>query len=213
MFSITITLVIIIITCIISITAFSNQKIINDLIFYPPAVSQNKQWYRLFSYGLIHADFIHLAFNMYVLYGFGEGLEYKFGDIFGTSLGKIMYLLLYVLGLLFSIIPTYKKNQNNSGYSSLGASGAVSAVLFACIVLYPTSKLGMLFIPGLKIPAYIFGGVYLGISYYLSKKGTSNINHEAHYWGAVFGIVFTMLTTYFIANYPVFTSFINQITN
>lgn len=213
MFSITITLVIIIITCIVSISAFSNQKVINDLIFYPPAVSENKQWYRLFSYGLIHADFIHLAFNMYVLYGFGEGLEGAFVTLFGTMLGKVFYLLLYVLGLLFSIIPTYKKNKNNSGYSSLGASGAVSAILFAFIVLHPTSKLGMLFIPGLKIPAYIFGAIYLGISYYLSKKGNSNINHEAHYWGAVFGIIFTILTTYFIAHYPVFTAFISQVVN
>ncbi|MDA3615563.1 rhomboid family intramembrane serine protease [Polluticaenibacter yanchengensis] len=212
MFSITITLVIVIITAIISYNAFNNNQIKYDLIMYPPAISERKQWYRLFSYGLIHADFIHLAFNMYALYLFGSSLESDYKSIFGNVLGSIFYLLLYIFALLFSILPSYKKNETNSGYSSLGASGAVSAVIFASIVLRPKKEIGFLFLPKeLYFPGYIFGIVYLIASYYMAKKKNDNINHEAHYWGAVFGIIFTILTTYFIAHYPVFTAFINQV--
>src|ERR1700761_7631414 len=126
-----ITLAIVIITCIISIMAFSNRKIMDDLIFYPPAISEHRQYYRFLSHALIHADIPHLAFNMLALYSFGSSLEYIFSmDCLFGNLGKIIYIILYVVGGIAAILPTYHKNKDNYYYCSLGASGAVSAVLF-----------------------------------------------------------------------------------
>src|SRR5215217_7602204 len=119
----TITNIIIIITCLVSFGGFSNRKIIDDLIFYPPAVTQNKQWYRFFTCGLIHADAGHLIFNMLSLYLFGRFVEEKFTEIFGT-MGKWIYLIMYITALLVSLLPTFYKNRNNYNYQSLGASGA-----------------------------------------------------------------------------------------
>src|SRR5215213_2085381 len=126
----TLTLIIIIITCLVSVTAFSNEKIYNDFIFYPPAITHNKQWYRFFTCGLIHADFMHLILNMYALYIFGTVVEVRFTHMFEAK-GKLLYLLLYISALFFCLLPTYSKHKEDSGYRSLGASGAVSAVIFA----------------------------------------------------------------------------------
>src|ERR1700737_2406893 len=101
--SITITIIIIIITCLVSVGGFSNHKIVNDLIFYPPAITENKQWWRFFTCGLIHADFLHLAFNMFSLYLFGQLVEEKFYEYYGSN-GGYYYLGMYVLALFFSLI-------------------------------------------------------------------------------------------------------------
>lgn len=186
----TITLAIVIITAIISVTGFSNQKIINDLIFYPPAVTQQKQWYRFFTCGLIHADIAHLAFNMISLYLFGAFVESSFVYVYGGN-GKLLYLLMYVLALFVCLLPTFVKHKNDSYYRSLGASGAVSAVIFAGLLLEPRNKVGFFFIPPI-IPGYVFGPLYLIISTVLEKKAQDNINHSAHIWGAIFGIVFVV---------------------
>jgi membrane associated rhomboid family serine protease len=186
----TITLIIIIITGIISFTAFSNQKIINDLIFYPPAITQQKQWYRFFTCGLIHADITHLLFNMFSLYMFGEFVERSFSSpILFAEKGKLLYLVMYLLALFVCLIPTFFKHKNDYYYRSLGASGAVSAVVFAGILFDPTAKLGFFFIPPV-IPGYIFGPLYLILSTWLEKRSQDNINHSAHIWGALFGIIF-----------------------
>jgi membrane associated rhomboid family serine protease len=186
----TITLIIIIITGIISFSAFSNQKIINDLIFYPPAITKHNQWYRFFTCGLIHADIGHLLFNMLSLYMFGEFVERSFStDLLFADKGKIFYILMYVLALFVCLIPTFFKHKNDYYYRSLGASGAVSAVVFAGILLNPTMKIGFFFIPPI-IPGYIFGPLYLIISTVLEKQAKDNVNHSAHIWGAVFGIAF-----------------------
>src|SRR5688500_17570590 len=132
-----ITISIVIITVLVSIGGFNNQKIIDDLIFYPPAVTRRKQWYRFFSCGLIHADFGHLFFNMFSLYLFGRFVEDGFIQLFGDP-GKWLYLLLYVSALAISLLPTYFKNRDNYHYRSLGASGAVSAVIFAGLMLRPS---------------------------------------------------------------------------
>jgi len=202
------TLVIIVATCIVSFIGLSNRDVINKLIFYPPAIQQNKEWYRFFSHGLIHADIGHLFFNMFALYSFGETLERFFGALFGNA-GYVIYLLFYVSALAISSIPTYLKQKNNSSYMSLGASGAISAVVFAVIMLIPTSKLGILFLP-IDIPAFIFGILYVALSAYLDKRGTGNINHSAHLFGALYGIVFIILVCQ-IGNYPLLTNFIGQI--
>ena len=186
----TITLIIIILTGIISFTAFSNQKIIDDLIFYPPAITKHNQWYRFFTCGLIHADITHLLFNMFSLYMFGEFVERSFStDILFGGKGKLLYLIMYVLALFVCLIPTFIKHKNDYYYRSLGASGAVSAVVFAGILFNPTAKLGFFFIPPV-IPGYIFGPLYLILSTYLEKKSQDNVNHSAHIWGALFGIIF-----------------------
>jgi membrane associated rhomboid family serine protease len=205
----TITLIIIIITCLVSFTAFSNEKLMNDLIFHPPAITNRNQWYRFFSCGLIHADIMHLAFNMYSFYLFGEIVEKAFVQVFGSS-GKIIYLFMYIISLAISLLPTYLKNKNNYHYYSLGASGAVSAVIFAGIFLYPTMGLGIFPIP-FHIPGFIFGPLYLIVSAYLAKKGNGNINHSAHIWGAIFGVVFLIVSSAFGSDYNLPQSFANEV--
>ena len=186
----TITLIIIILTAIISFTAFNNQKIIDDLIFYPPAITKHNQWYRFFTCGLIHADITHLLFNMLSLYMFGEFVERSFSsDILFGGKGKLLYLIMYLLALFVCLIPTFIKHKNDYYYRSLGASGAVSAVVFAGILFDPTAKLGFFFIPPV-IPGYIFGPLYLILSTWLEKRSQDNVNHSAHIWGALFGIIF-----------------------
>jgi membrane associated rhomboid family serine protease len=205
----TITLIIIIITCLVSFTAFSNEKLMNDLIFHPPAITNRNQWYRFFSCGLIHADIMHLAFNMYSFYLFGEIVEKAFVQVFGSS-GKIIYLFMYIISLAISLLPTYLKNKHNYHYYSLGASGAVSAVIFAGIFLYPTMGLGIFPIP-FHIPGFIFGPLYLIVSAYLAKKGNGNINHSAHIWGAIFGVVFLIVSSAFGSDYNLPQSFANEV--
>ncbi|HEX2605884.1 MAG TPA: rhomboid family intramembrane serine protease [Flavisolibacter sp.] len=188
---ISITIIIIIITCLVSFGGFSNQKIIDDLIFYPPAVTHRKQWYRFFTCGLIHADFGHLIFNMLSLYLFGRFVEDKFREIFGDP-GKWYYLAMYVIALMISILPTYIKHRDDYAYRSLGASGAVSAVVFAGLMIAPYVEVGFFIIPPI-IPGFIFGPLYLIISALLDKRGGDNINHSAHIWGALFGVLFIII--------------------
>lgn len=205
----TITLIIIIITVLVSIAGFSNEKVINDFIFYPPAVTHNRQWYRFLTCGLIHADYAHLIFNMYALYLFGKNVEGSFIGIFYEK-GKLLYLLLYISSLFVCLLPTYSRHREDSSYRSLGASGAVSAVIFAYILLNPLDKLYILFIP-IGIPGFIFGFLYLVISSYLDKRGGGNINHSAHIWGALYGIAFLVVTAAMFSDYKVLEQFIRTI--
>ncbi len=218
-----ITLIIIIVTSVVSFTAFSNQKIIDDLIYYPPAIKRG-QWYRFFSCGLIHADMGHLLFNMFALYIFGmgskiqtpmgdhyTGVEFQFIAIFGEK-GKWIYLLMYVLALLASLLPTYSRTKDSYHYRSLGASGAVSAVVFAMILLQPLTGIGLFFIP-VYIAGFLFGVIYLLISHWLDRRGSGNINHSAHIFGAIFGVGFTIVACRLFSEYPVLQAFIDQIKN
>ncbi|HEY8388639.1 MAG TPA: rhomboid family intramembrane serine protease [Parasegetibacter sp.] len=198
-----ITLIIVIITALISISAFSNGKLIDDLIFYPPAVSRHNQWYRFFTCGLIHADWGHLIFNMLALYLFGRVVEQQFQGIFDSS-GKILYLLMYVSALMVSLLPTYKKHKDNYYYRSLGASGAVSAVIFAGLLIAPYMEVYIFFIP-IPIPGFIFAPLYLIISAVLDKKGGDNVNHSAHIWGAIYGLIFVIVMGKLLANFDAIT--------
>lgn len=191
-----ITLIIVIITAIVSISGFSNQKVIDDLIFYPPAITRHKQWYRFFTCGLIHADVAHLAFNMISLYLFGEFVEKAFLSVYGDQ-GKLIYLIMYVLALFVCLLPTFAKHRNDYYYRSLGASGAVSAVIFAGLLLEPRNRVGFFFIPPI-IPGYVFGPLYLILSTWLEKRGGDNVNHSAHIWGALFGIAFVVVLAYIL---------------
>ncbi|MBY0480447.1 MAG: rhomboid family intramembrane serine protease [Chitinophagaceae bacterium] len=207
----TITIAILALTCIISFTAFSNEKITEDLIFYPPAIANRNQWYRFITCGFIHADIMHLAFNMYTFYLFGGIVERYFTEIFG-GLGRVIYVLLYLSALIVCLLPTYLQHKENYYYRSLGASGAVSAVIFIGIFLNPTMLMGIFPIP-FHIPGFIFGPIYLALSAYLAKRGHGNINHSAHIWGAIYGIVFIIVTCQFLTDFRPIEMFINQVSN
>ncbi len=183
-FSLTIT--IIILTAVISFSAFGNPKVINDLIFWPPKISKHHQYYRFITSGFIHADIAHLAFNMITLYFFGRAME----EFYVERIGKAGFLLFYAFGIVCSEIPSYLKNRNNYNYRSLGASGAVTAILFSFILLSPWSTLLVFFIP---MPAILFAVLYLVYTTYMAKKGGDHINHSAHLWGAIYGIITTII--------------------
>ena len=204
-----VTLVIVILTCIVSLTSLNNPKVIDDLIFTPPAITYRNQWYRFFSCALIHADIMHLAFNMWGLYIFGDNLEKAMQYIFPGK-GNFLFVALYLFAQFFCLIPTYLKHKENYGYRSLGASGAVSGVVFASIILFPTAKLGLLFIP-IGIPGFIFGFIYLAASYYMAKRGRDNINHEAHIFGALAGVAFLVIVCYAFSSVDPIKHFTSQI--
>lgn len=207
---ISITLIIIVVTVIVSLIAFNNSQVMDNLIFYPPAVTENKQYYRFITCGFIHADFGHLAFNMISFYLFSSALvEPSFMSYFGDY-GRAALLTMYLLALIVSLLPTYVKNKMNTQYKSLGASGAVAAVVFAGIMISPLSQLGFFIIPPV-IPGFIFGPLYLVLSAYLEKRGGDNINHSAHIWGALFGVVFLIIATRLYSNVDILTDFVDQV--
>lgn len=205
-----VTLIIIILTVVLSIGGFTNQKVMDDLIFYPPAISRRKQWYRFITCGFIHADAIHLAFNMYAFYMFGGAVEKAFEVLFAGN-GKLLYIVLYLSALVVALLPTYLKNTDNYYYKSLGASGAVAAVVFTYIMLDPMQGIGLIFIPGIYIPAFLFAIIYLAVSAYLDRRGGGSINHSAHFWGSVYGVIFIIVACYLMSDYPLIDRFISQI--
>src|SRR6476620_7381755 len=204
-----ITLIIIIVTSLVSLSGFSSHKVMDDLIFYPPAVSQQKQWWRFFTCGLIHADVGHLALNMYALYIFGGSVEKAFIGIFGQY-GNFVYLLMYISALVVCLLPTYRKHRDDYNYRSLGASGAVSAVVFCFILLFPLQKLGLIFFP-VMIPGFIFGTLYIIVSSVLEKRSKDNINHSAHIWGTLYGVAFFIVAANFFSIYSVLQKFVEEV--
>lgn len=180
------TTLIIIITVIISLLAWQNKALFNRLIFYPPAVSKG-QWDRFVTHGFIHADSMHLLFNMFTLYFFGRAIE----GLYRAFLGGYGFVVFYVLAIIVAIIPSYIKNKENASYLSLGASGGVSAVLFAFILLAPWETIYLFAI--VPIPAILFAVAYVVYSFYADKRGKSNINHMAHLWGGAFGVIATIV--------------------
>lgn len=185
-----ITWLIIAITAIVSFSAFNNNELFSRLRFNPYIIRERKQWYRFLSYGLLHADWMHLIVNMFVLYSFGVQVELFMVYFFGAK-GMLYFALLYIGALAMSVIPSYEKQKHNIYYNAVGASGAVSAILFSSIIFYPDSKIIFMFIP-FPIPAVLFGIIYLVYSAVMAKKATDNIGHDAHFWGAIFGILFTI---------------------
>ena len=198
------TVVVVVLTCLISLAAFNSSKILDDLIFWPPAISMRHQYYRFITCGFIHADFLHLAFNMFTLYFFGRGLEVFYRGELGLQ--SYYYPILYFTALVASNIPSYLKRKDDYNYRSLGASGAVCAVMFAVIMIRPWETL---YIYGrLPIPAILYAALFLAFSIYMSKRGGDNVNHDAHLWGAAYGVIFT------IAVHPAIVStFINEMKN
>ena len=183
-------LAIIIVTVLISLWAFYNRELFDRFKFNAYAIKHYGQGWRFLSYGLIHADFIHLFINMFVLYSFGKVVTESYLYYFDSK-GYLFYLLLYIGGIVFSVLFDFGKYKNDQYYNAVGASGAVSAVLFASILIYPTGKLYLFPIP-FPLPSVVFGVIYLVYSAIMARRSHDNIGHNAHFWGAVFGIVFTV---------------------
>ncbi|RYC67380.1 MULTISPECIES: rhomboid family intramembrane serine protease [Spirosoma] len=198
------TLLIILVTVGISLAAWNNPALMDRWIMNPYRVASRGQYYRLITSGFLHADWSHLLFNMISLYFFGGFIEQVFDVLFPGS-GALYLVGFYLIGILVSDIPSFLKHRNDPGYNALGASGGVSAVLFAAILFRPLMPISMFFIP-IGIPGFIFGGLYLAYSYYEARRGYGTINHDAHFYGALFGILFMIVV------YPaVLPQFIEQI--
>ena len=186
-----ITEMIVALTCLISWQALNNENFQNQCMFIPYNVKHSNEYYRLLSHVLVHADFAHLAFNMISMFYLGKYLEMELVYEYG-NLGLYYFVILYLLGGLAATILPYYRNSDNSMYRSLGASGAVSAVVFATIMWNPQLELMLLFIP-IPIKAYILGPIYLAVEYYSMRRGGSGVAHDAHIGGALFGILFVLL--------------------
>jgi membrane associated rhomboid family serine protease len=183
-------LFVIVLTVAISVLALYNNDVFYRLKFNPFLALHSKQWYRFFTYGFVHAGWMHLFINMFVLFSFGNVVLAYYTNIFDLK-GYYYFALLYIGAIMLSVLPSFGKHKNDPGYNAVGASGAVSAVVFASILFVPLGKIYMFFIP-IGIPAFIFGGLYLVYSAYMSRRGQDNIGHDAHLWGALFGIVYTI---------------------
>jgi membrane associated rhomboid family serine protease len=185
-----ITILIILVTAIISIPAFTNHKLMNAGILYPFIMQKPNQWYRFISSGFLHADWMHLLINMFVLYSFGTMVENYYSYFFGSN-GTWLFILLYLSSLVAASASSYYKNQHNPSYRSLGASGAVSAITTASILFAPTAKI---YLYGfIALPNIVAGVLYLVYSQYASRNANDHINHEAHFYGALYGIAFTLV--------------------
>ena len=179
------TLIIIVITGFVTYKGLSDRSFQYKMMFNPYQVHQKREWYRLVSHGFIHADFMHVAFNLYALWMFGPIIDEKFALYFpGKS--ATLYGILYIGGVIASSLMSLEKHKNNPTYNALGASGAVSAVVFAAIMMDPMMRLSVFFIP---MKGWMMGVLYLGYSHYMSKKNIDNVGHDAHFWGAIFGLL------------------------
>ena len=188
MIQLSLTNIIVAVNVILSFIALQNRDVLSKLVFNAYQVAHRKEYYRVITHAFIHGGFMHLLFNMYVLCSFGNLIEQIFTipqvfnrvfpsfEFWGVSQGYLYYVMLYFGGILFATLPALKKHSNNPGYNSLGASGAVR----------------LFFIP-IDIPAFILGAAYLGFEYYMSKRGQTGIAHDAHFWGAIYGLVLLLI--------------------
>lgn len=179
------TLLLIVVTCAISIPCFSNRRLIEALLFWPPAIARG-QAHRFVTHGFVHADGQHLLFNMITLFFFGRAIE----SFFVSYIGAAGFIGFYLGGIAVAILPSYLAHRNDSHYRSLGASGAVSAVLFAFILAAPWARLYVLIIP---VPAIVFALIYTAWSIYAGRRGGDNVNHSAHLWGGAYGVIFALI--------------------
>ena len=202
----TVTIILIVITAVVSLLCFyGSQTLFERLEFNAWHVWHHKEWYRLFSYGLVHSGWGHLFFNMLTLYFFGSVVEQYFVAAFGAGKGIPLYVLLYVSALAVSSLWDLVKQKDNPGYNAVGASGAVSAILFASILFEPKMGIYIYLIP-IPVPGYFFAPLYLLYCWYMAKRNMDNIGHSAHFWGAVYGLLFPL------AFRPdIFQHFLNQL--
>jgi len=181
-----ITLVLIAVTVLVSWQAFQKRRLYERLVLWPPGVERFRQYDRLLTHGFVHADWMHLAFNMITLYFFGRAVE----NVFAQLVGPGMFVLFYLSAIVVAILPSYLRHRRDAGYVSLGASGAVSAVLFAFVLFDPWNWIIVFVVP---VPAVVYAIAYVGYSYWMDKRGGDNINHSAHLSGALYGLLFMLL--------------------
>lgn len=179
------TTILIAVTMLVSWQAFDKPKLMQRLILWPPAVERQRQYERLLTHGFVHADWPHLLFNMLTLYIFGRQIE----QVLSSMMGPLGFLFFYVSAIVVAILPTYLRHRRDANYSSLGASGGVSAVLFAFILLAPWTRI---YVP-IPMPAIVYAVGYVGYSFWMDRRGGDNINHSAHLSGAIYGVLFMLL--------------------
>ena len=194
------TFALIVLTVVVSWQAFERPRLLQRLILWPPAIDRQHQYDRLLTHGFLHADWSHLLFNMITLYFFGRMIE----QFMTAVAGPVVFPLFYLSAIVVAILPTYLRHRHDPHYSSLGASGAVSAVLFAFILLKPWS---LIFIP-VPVPAVLYAVGYVGYSFWKDRQGGGNINHNAHLSGAIYGVLFMLAMDQRIGPY-----FLQQLTH
>ena len=187
-----VTIIIIAVTVLVSILCFNGRLNVDSLMFNAYQVWHRKEWWRMLTSGLVHGGWGHLFFNMLTLYFFGTVVERYFAAAFGSTNGIVLYVVLYVSAIAVASIWDLFKNRDNPNYNALGASGAVSAVLFASILFDPKMGIYIYLIP-IPVPGYIFAPLYLLYCWYMARRGTDNIGHTAHFWGAVYGLAFPLI--------------------
>lgn len=183
-------LILIALTGIISYLAWQKPEYLYKFQFNAYQVRHRRQWYRLITHAFLHGGWTHLIINMLVLYSFGRNVLYIFGEEFPNK-ATAFFLLLYFSAIVFSSLYSLARHSNDSSYNAIGASGAVSAVVFTSIFFQPWHLL--YFFGIIPIPGIVFGGLYLAYSWYMSKRNTDMIGHDAHFWGAVYGFAFPVM--------------------
>lgn len=188
--NISMTLIIIAITVLVSWRAFDNERLLERLMLWPALMARRKQYERLLTHGFIHADWMHLIFNMVTLFFFGRQIEQVFGEGLSAAAG---FAFFYLSAIVMAALPAWLGHRQNPNYRSLGASGGTSAVLFAFILFSPWSKLVIFPIP-VPIPAIVFAVLYVAYSIWMERRGSDNIAHGTHLAGAAYGVLFMLLT-------------------
>ena len=183
-----ITYVIIGVTVVVSYICFGNHELFRKLAFIPYCTVHNREWYRLITHGFVHADMAHLLVNMFTFWSFGKYIEETFRYL---GFGEGAFLLLYFGGMVVASASDVIRYRNAAWYTSIGASGAVSAVLFTAIFLNPWDKI--LLFAAIPIPGILFGLLYLAYCQYMARQGSDNINHNAHFYGAIYGFLFPIV--------------------
>ncbi|WP_430812072.1 MULTISPECIES: rhomboid family intramembrane serine protease [unclassified Carboxylicivirga] len=184
-----ISIIIIIAISAISIAGFSQPELIYKYQFNAWQIKERKEYIRWISHGFFHGGWMHLLINMFVLWSFGRSVQiYFMQSLPGNS--KLIFLLFFLSAIVVSSIYSFLKEKNNYNYNAIGASGAVSAVVFASILYDPFRIIYLYFIP---VPGIVLGIGYLVYSRVMSQRNVDNIGHDAHFWGAVYGFVFPIL--------------------
>jgi membrane associated rhomboid family serine protease len=173
----------------------NDSEVKNRWTFSPYQIKHEAEGYRIFSHIWIHADIQHLLFNMLSLYFLGDLLVKEFILEYGFVIGQIHFVVIYLLGGFFATIWPYLRNQDNSAYRAIGASGAVSAIVFATILWRPDIEMGLIFLP-IYLPAYWFGLIYLAYEFWANKRGGTGIAHDAHIGGAILGIIYVLIINF-----------------
>jgi len=183
------TIALVLITVLISLPALSDDRLTNKLIFWPWKMKTPNEYYRILTSGFIHNDLGHLFFNMFALFSFGSFVE----KVFNSFTTPWLYVFMYLSGIVMASLPSYFKHRNDPYYRALGASGGVAAILFSSVYFGPWDmSVRMYFIP-ISIPSIVFAVAYLAYSAWASRKGHDNVGHDAHFWGSVYGFVFTLI--------------------